>query len=250
MPEDEPSQPRQSQQPPQPPQAPQQPVVYTQRTTGWDILIRWRRAFLVLAAASVALIYVHYEGTEGIVSVLQEIWPVLLAPLLGWYFGKWTVANLYRPAGRIILTLDVESHSIRFIYVPEAVFTQLSQSGNNVVFHSSGGVPVYIAQDIDLQSGEVHYGWIHENNALEVLCFEDAWVKWHETLDEVLRENLELSHFPMTLGLGFARDATRNNLDEIAKVVGLQETDYEDHSMIRQEPGGPEGQVSTEVPRE
>ena len=91
---------------------------------------------------------------------------------------------------------------ISFAYIGKHRFRFFEQSGNNVLYHSPSGMPVYLAEDIDTERGTIAYSWIHELGAFEVMTREEAFVNWRSTLEEVLRENLQLMDHPHVIGLG------------------------------------------------
>lgn len=166
-------------------------------------------------------------GTDAIVGILTECWPIPLAVLLGISFGRMAARELYSPVGRLLVQLDVEHHMFRTVFVPERMFRYLDQTGNNVVYHTPSGMPVYLVEDMDLAKGFVDYGWVHENNAVDVMTHEGAYIRWHDTLDSILKENLQLIANPKVLGLGYARGMLRRHLDDIGKAVGLDVPDYD-----------------------
>ena len=116
------------------------------------------------------------------------------------------------------------------VFIPEAVFRTMSQTGNNVVYHTVGGSPLYVARGMDMSEGRIDYGWIHELDALQVMTRESAWLRWDETLNSVLEENLELMSHPHIIGLGHARRSLRSHLDGLGALMGFTEPDYSKHT--------------------
>lgn len=203
---------------------------------------RRRLAFrAVVAAASliggVAICY-HVFGLEAILRFLEGYWPVLMAPFAGWFLGRWTVKMLYRPSGRVVACLDPETHEFRAVFIPDQMFQFFEQSGNNVLYHSPLGMPVYIAESIDTDSGVIRYSWIHELGSMEVMTREDTYNNWRTTLEEVLRENLGLMDHPHVIGLGYARKCLKDQLDLIADTLGLTGRDFSrDYSVSSPDDG-------------
>ena len=200
--------------------------------TLWDTLCeRWKKILLsvIVIAAIGATYYFYQEYPDKTVDFFQEYWPVMLSPVIGYVLGNYVAKTLYRPYRRLLLLMDVETHTVRPIMVPEEIFKNMQQSGNNVVYHTAYGTPTYIVKGVDFSTGEIDYGWIHELNALTVMTREDAYVKWDDTLNEVLEENLQLMHHPQVIGLGYARDSLRNHLDSFSQVLGFKKVDLEKH---------------------
>ena len=194
------------------------------RRSIWETIRRWLLpASLCVTAVSVSCLAF---GTDAVVAFLQECWPVALAPFAGWLLGIWAAKTLYVPTGRIVATIDPESHLFRAVFIPDAMFRLFEQSGNNVLYHTPSGMPVYLAEDIDTERGTIAYSWIHELGAFEVMTREEAFVNWRQTLEEVLRENLQLMDHPHVIGLGFARRCLRDQLDSIAEALGLTGTNF------------------------
>ena len=172
------------------------------------------------------------------VAFFGEWWPLILGPILGWGFAQWTVENLFRPSGRYVTLLDVDNHTFRVLFIPDRVYAEFNQSGNNVVYHTLSGFPLYLARNLDPDRGVIDYGWVHELNPIEVMTREDAFVKWDDTLSEVLEENLELMSHPHIIGLGYARKSVRDNLDGLAEVMGFKDMDFGKHGVAgRRNPG-------------
>ena len=189
----------------------------------------------VALTAGIAVCY-HVYGPEQIRAFLEEYWPVLMAPFAGWFLGRWTVKALYRPSGRIIACMEPETHLFRAVFIPDSMFRFFEQSGNNVLYHSALGMPVYIAEHIDTENGQIRYSWIHELSSLEVMTREDTYVNWRATLEEVLRENLGLMDHPHVIGLGYARKCLKDQLDLIAETLGLSGRDFtRDYSVSHPE---------------
>ena len=206
---------------------------------------RSRRPLFIALGAVVAvgvLAWLGYSrGTEYIAELLTEYWPVLAAPVAGWFLGSFAVKNLYKPSGRVLVSLDPETHTFRAVFVPEDYFRYMDQAGNNVVYHTPSGMPVYTVTDMDLERGRIDYGWVHESDAMVVMTREDAYLKWNDTLNQVLRENLELMDHPAVIALGLTRTCLRKHLDEISGAVGLTEPDYEGHPESVRDPEDEQG---------
>ncbi len=215
------------------PPPPPEPTLY-------EKLVLHVRRIVIVITVTVLSVAAAVWGTQAILDVLYEIWPLFAGPILGWYFAGWTVRNLYRPAVRLIMVLDPETHTLRAVMIPEEIFGMFRQSGNNVVYHTPSGIPAYLARDLDLMTGEIDYGWVHELDPLEVMTREEAYVKWDGTLNEVLEENLQLLANPHIIGLGYARKSVRDNLDAIAEALGFVGKDYGAHNPVADAPPEPE----------
>lgn len=222
--------------PQDPPQEGQQ--VPEQAYAGVPRVSPWRKAATIAAVVSAGAfaVYVVWRvvGPDALAGILAEYWPVLLSPIVGALIARFAVRMLYRPSGRVLVHLDAESHLLRAVFVPEEMFRYLTQTGNNVVYHTASGIPVYLVEDMDLDRGVVDYGWIHTENALVVMTRESAYRRWYRTLNTVLEENLELMVHPKVIGLGYARGALKKHLDGISSALGITEADYDPH-----DPSGP-----------
>ena len=200
------------------------------------------RIIIVVAsfAAAVSICYYVY-GPEAIKAFLDEYWPVLISPFLGWFLGMWVVKRLYRPSGRMVVCMDPSTHLFRPVFIPDNMFRFFEQSGNNVLYHSALGMPVYIAEEIDTENGSIRYSWIHNLSSMEVFTREETYNNWRNTLEEVLRENLELIDHPYVIGLGYARKCLKDQLDLIAQTLGLSGRDFaRDESVSSPYPDSPE----------
>lgn len=187
-----------------------------------------RARMVVVCIASVAVVGVLIVILpDEMLSLASENWPVFLSPIVGWILGSMVVRMMHRRLGRVIVSLDVENHMFRAVLVPEELFRYISQKGNNVVYHTPSGMPVYLARSIDLERGTIDYGWVHENDALVVMTREEAYLRWRDTLDRILEENLMLMHHPHTMGLEYARENLRRHLDDLAMALGLDVTSDE-----------------------
>ena len=202
--------------------------------TAWDVVYMGRRAILaiVILLASAVILYLigRTYGIEPLMGILEDYWPAVISPLAGWYLGKKVAKDLYKPDGRLLISLNPETHMFRLVFVPEKTFKTMSQTGNNVVYHTPSGLPAYTVRELDLNNGRIVYGWVHENDALVVMTRESAYKKWNTTLDQVMEDNLELMVHPHIIGLGYARKSLRSHLDGIAEAVGFTKPDYEQHS--------------------
>ncbi len=204
---------------------------------------------IVLAGASLAsavAICYRFLGPDQMVAFLVEAWPVLMAPFAGWFLGRWVVNLLYRPSGRIVACMEPETHLFRAVFIPDSMFRFFEQSGNNVLYHSPLGMPVYIAEHIDTEEGSIVYSWIHELSSMEVMTREDTYNNWRSTLEDVLRENLGLMDHPQVIGLGYARRCLKDQLDAIADALGLSGRDFSgDYSVSH-----PEDHPQPDIPKE
>lgn len=193
----------------------------------------WPRLALIAGVGTciIGSIYMAWSmvGTDAVLHFLEECWPVFVAPIVGVLAGRLVVRTMYRPSGRILVHLDVENHILRAVFVPEDMMRMMEQTGNNVLYHTMGGTPVYLVENLDLINGRIDYGWIHTENALTVMTREDAYRKWYSTLNLVLRENLELMVHPKVIALGYARKELRDHLDKISAALGLTDADYDPH---------------------
>lgn len=193
----------------------------------------WRKVAAIAAAVSAGafVVYVAWKvvGPDALMDILSEYWPVLLSPIAGALIARFVVKALYHPSGRVLIHLDPDTHLVHAVFVPDDMFRYIQQTGNNVVYHSFTGLPVYLVEDMDLEHGIVDYGWIHTENALVVMTREDAYRKWYRTLNQVLEENLELMVHPKVIGLGYARSTLRSHLDKMSSALGITEPDYESH---------------------
>lgn len=218
----------------------------TNGKTAWDVVYLGRRTILAIALLMliVVILYIigNTYGIEPMRKVAEDYWPAFISPLAGWYLGKKVAKDLYKPDGRLLIYLNPDTHLFRAIFVPEKTFKTMSQTGNNVVYHTPSGLPAYTVRDMDLENGRVGYGWVHENDALVVMTRESAYKKWNTTLDQVMEDNLELMVHPHIIGLGYARTSLRNHLDGIAEAVGFTNPDYEQHTT-NDEKGGEEDAI-------
>ncbi len=222
--------------------------------TGWDVIYAGRRAILAFAvvAASAVAVYLAglFFGIDALKRTAEEYWPVLASPIVGWFVGRKLVSDFYRPDGRVLVQLDPGSHMFRAVFVPERFFRLLTQTGNNVVYHTPAGMPVYTVKSMDLERGAVDYGWVHESEALTVMTRENAYSEWDDTLNEVLRENLELMVHPHVIGLGYARKNLREHLDMMGGALGLDGADYGGHTALPEEMTGTEGEDAIDFERD
>ena len=196
---------------------------------------RSRTVFLIVVTAVSGGILIAVLP-ETILQLAMDNWPVFLSPVLGWILGSMVVRMMHRRLGRVIVSLDVENHMFRAVLVPEELFRYISQKGNNVVYHTPSGMPVYLARSIDLERGSIDYGWVHENDALVVMTREEAYLRWRDTLDRILEENLMLMHHPHTMGLEYARENLRRHLDDLAMALGLDVSQDDDHPQSESDP--------------
>jgi hypothetical protein len=186
------------------------------------------RRILLLAVAvgiAVAICYFVY-GPEWIRDTVMEYWPIALAPIIGWILGSWSAKMLYRPSGKIVISLDPETHEARVVFVPERMFRFFRQTGNNVTYHTPLFSDVYLAKSIDTDNGNIDYGWVHELNALLVFTREQSFARWNGLTEEVLMENNQLRDKPTAIALAYCRTFGKMILDDIGSAAGLFKPDY------------------------
>ena len=186
------------------------------------------RRILLLAVAVgiiVAICYFVY-GPEWIRDIVQEYWPVALAPIIGWLLGSWSAKVLYHPTGKIVIALNPETHEVRVVFVPEKMFRFFKQTGNNVTYHTPMFSDVYLAKSIDTETGDIDYGWVHDLNALVVFTREQSFARWNGLTEEVLMENNQLKDKPTAIALAYCRRFGKMILDDIGSAAGLYKPDY------------------------
>ena len=188
-------------------------------------LLIWIVIGIIFLAILIAVCY-HVFGPEAIISFLEECWPVMVAPLVGWFLGRWAVKVLYRPSGKVVICLDPETHLFRAVFIPDPMFRFFDQAGNNVLYHSPLGMSVYVAESIDTDSGMIGYSWIHELDVLTVMTREEFFVNYRDTTEDVLRENLQIRGYPYTIALGYTRRTMREQFDMLADALGLSGREF------------------------
>lgn len=207
--------------------------------TFWDVISENRLQLTIIVGVVVSAVavtaYSLTNGIDPIISVISGNWPVLIAPIVGWVLGRHVAVSLYRPSVRMLVHVDPENHMLSVMSVPEDMFRTIDQLGNNVVYHTPRGNPVYLVRDFDPWNGIIDYDWIHTMDPLIVMTRESAYNRWRDTLDRVVEENLSLMHDPHTIGLGYARDLLRRHLDDISRSLGLIDQDFDGHETT----GGP-----------
>lgn len=213
--------------------------------TFWDVVsgkgILILAALLVLAAAVALILLRDSIDWEPVILFLKENWMIALGPLAGWILGRYFARVVHRPECRVLISLDTENHTIQALLVPEGLFRHLNQAGNNVVYHSPAGNPVYLANSVDLSRGVIDYGWVHEHDAIVVFTKEKVFDEWHDTLDKVMEDNLKMMDIPEVYGLQFAGKALKRHLDRAAAAVGVDIGSSGGPSDYRAVPEDPEG---------
>ncbi len=107
------------------------------RMSFWEFLEINKRSILkvVIAVAVIALYsYIDKNYHDEFHDFIEEYWPILISFPLGYVLGNQVAKRLYIPSRRLLILMDVETHTIRPIMVPEEIFIQMKQSGNNIVF--------------------------------------------------------------------------------------------------------------------
>ena len=206
----------------------QQPVpdnVQRRMPSVFGMLVR-RLLLLAIAVGIITAVCWFVWGPEAIRDVVREYWPVTLAPFIGWILGRWSAKVLYRPTGKIVISINPETHEARVVFVPERMFRYFRQSGNNVTYHTPLFSDVYLAKSIDTENGDIDYGWIHELNALLVFTREQSFARWNGLTEEVLMENNQLKDKPTAIALAYCRRFGKMILDDIGSAAGLFKPDY------------------------
>lgn len=201
-------------------------------TTGrtfWDLVSGKGPLILAVLVAAVAAILVamnrdsiDWDSVQyWTLYAVREYWYVAVGPVVGYVLGRWFANIVHRPISRVVLCLNVENHLVQALVVPEDFFRYFNQTGNNVVYHSPSGMPVYLANSVDLERCFVDYGWVHEHDALVVFTRERFYSEWKETLDQAMADNLNLMDNPEVYGMQFAGEALKRHLDRVASAVGV-----------------------------
>ena len=195
------------------------------RDSLWNGLWKWTLIIAIIGIAVMAVCYYTFRA-EVIAEVVDEYWPLVLCPLLGWLLGSWAVTTLYRPSGKVIITLNTDTWEIRVVFVPDRMFPFFTQVGNNVAFHTPLGTTVYIAKDIDTDFGVVDYGWVQQMNALVVFTRMEAFNRWNNFTEELLKENSKYKDKSLAIGLAYSRRFLTKQLDDLAAALGMIKPDY------------------------
>ncbi|MFA7031523.1 MAG: hypothetical protein WC153_04620 [Candidatus Methanomethylophilaceae archaeon] len=222
----------------------QQPIpdsVQRRMPSVFGMLVRRLLLLAVAVGIVVAVCYFVY-GPEWIRGIVQEYWPIVLAPIIGWILGSWASKILYHPTGKIVIALNPETHEVRVVFVPERMFRFFRQSGNNVTYHTPLFSDVYLAKSIDTEKGDIDYGWVHELNALVVFTREQSFARWNGLTEEVLMENNQLKDKPTAIALAYCRRFGKMILDDIGSAAGLFKPDYSKDEVAE----GPEYQRKEE----
>lgn len=231
----------------------QDPRPVTGRTI-WDLLAGKGILILgILIAIVVAVILVINRDEIDWKSILlmtiefvREYWYVAVGPIVGLILGGFFAKMVHKPDCRVVITLNVENHTVQALVVPEQLFRFLNQTGNNVVYHSRIGTPVYLANAMDLQRGFVDYGWVHEHDPLVVFTQERFYTEWKDTLDKAMSDNLNLMDSPEVYGMQFAGEALKRHLDRVAVAVGVMKessggpSEYQGSAPVPETEGGDE----------
>ena len=96
----------------------------------FGMLVR-RLLLLAIAVGIITAVCWFVWGPEAIRDVVREYWPICLAPIIGWILGRWSAKVLYRPTGKIVISINPETHEARVVFVPERMFRYFRQSGTN-----------------------------------------------------------------------------------------------------------------------
>ena len=220
--------------------------------TFWDMLAG--KGFIILAILIVvavsALVILKRDEIDWAyimdltMETVKEYWYVAVGPVVGLIAGDKFAQLVHRPDCRVVLTLRPEDNTVQALVVPEQYFRMLNQSGNNVVYHSPMGMPVYLAQEVDLERGFVHYGWVHEHDALLVFTKQSFYDEWKDTLDRAMADNLKLMDSPEVYGMQFAGEALKRHLDRMGAAVGVTKessggpSDYSEPNPVDDAEGG------------
>ena len=195
------------------------------RDSLWNGFWKWTLVMAIIGIAAVAVCYYTF-GAETIAEVVDEYWPLAICPLLGWLLGSWAVNTLYRPSGKVIIALDTDTWEVRVVFVPDRMFPFFTQVGNNVAFHTPLGTTVYIAKAIDTDFGVVDYGWVQEMNALVVFTRMEAFNRWTNFTEELLKENSKFKDKSLAIGLAYSRRFLTKQLNDLAAALGMIKPDY------------------------
>ena len=214
----------------------EEPAPVTGRTF-WDLVsgkgVLILGILIIVATAVLIVLYRDEIDWEVVKSyslyIVQEYWYVAVGPIAGYLLGSWFAKLVHKPVIRVVISVDVENHIVQALLVPEEFFRYLNQTGNNVVYHSPRGNPVYIANRVDLERCFIDYGWAHKHNALIVFAKERFYVEWKDALDQAMADSLNLMDNPEVYGLQFAGEALKRHLDRAAYAVGV----------MKENPGGP-----------
>ena len=208
------------------------PVPDAHGRTLWDLFHEGRFYLLVFVIIAVVgiILYICRGAIDGesVLQFMDVYWPVFFSPLAGWVLGKIAVDKLYRAEGVYIHVFYPEYHQIRIAFIPDAIFRDMEQCGNSVLYRSTGGRPVYLAKHLDISRRFVDFGMIHSVPAIEAMTYEEGYVRWQDEAERAMKENILYQTYPEFYAAGLTRRSVKEVLDMFSKAFRHQDTDYTD----------------------
>ena len=219
--------------------------------TIWDLFHEGRFYLTVFVAIAVigAILYICRESIDStsVLEFMDVYWPVFFSPLAGWILGKIAVDKLYNPNGVYVHVFYPEYHRIGVAFIPEAMFRDMEQTGNSVLYRSTGGMPVYLAKHLDLANRYVDFGMIHSVPAIEAMTYEEGFVRWQEESERAMKENILYQTYPEFYAAGLTRRSVKQVLDMFSRAFRHQDTDYNDQEYTDPGQNQEQDQMQQEV---
>jgi len=197
-----------------------------------------RNLILIILAIVVGIcaggyVLYRYVGPDTLIDIVNEYWPIVFAPILGWLLGYWAVHNLYHPTASFYGCLDPITHQFTIVRIPDEMIKYFDQPGNSVQYHTPMSNRYYPVQDMDLQSGRIAYAWPFDSDPQLLFSREESYSKWSKWVLDVAKENTQLRDNPLLLAILLTRNHVGKTLDGIARMLNMDDPDLstKDYSM-------------------
>ncbi|MBE6521864.1 MAG: hypothetical protein E7Z62_01860 [Thermoplasmata archaeon] len=197
-----------------------------------------RNLILIILAIVVGIcaggyVLYRYVGPDTLIDIVNEYWPIVFAPILGWLLGYWAVHNLYHPTASFYGCLDPNTHQFTIVRIPNEMIKYFDQPGNSVQYHTPMSNRYYPVQDMDLQSGRIAYAWPFDSDPQLLFSREESYSKWSKWVLDVAKENTQLRDNPLLLAILLTRNHVGKTLDGIARMLNMDDPDLstKDYSM-------------------
>jgi hypothetical protein len=216
--------------------------------TGWDVLYAVRRILLfviVTVIASIVVIAVYLTDPDALSAAAEAIGPyasLLVFPVVGAVVCRLTLKSFYIPRYSAGINLDMETCICRVIMIPDERLRTLEGKGDIVLFHTPSGRPVYLIRKITEDS--LDFGWIHSARPEIIFSERRLFIRFRQTLEDVLMDNLQLMADANIIAADMARGAMGGLMDRLSESLGYRRPDLK----VREEKKKQEFRGEEELP--